>query len=184
MYRAVGWKAQQEGIAPDDGPRVSELAVRARLDVEGGRVLIDDVDVTSAIRTPEIDRAAAVVARQPGVRRALVAKQQAMAAGGCVVMEGRDIGTVVFPDADVKIFLDATPEERARRRASDPAHTGRPSSVAAVAMALEARDQSDRTRTNSPLVAAADAVRVDTTGVPAEQVVDRVLAVIRGRVEP
>jgi cytidylate kinase len=95
------------------------------------------------------------------------------------VMEGRDIGTTVFPNADVKIYLDADPEERARRRAADPAHRGQPSSVATVATAMQARDQSDRTRTASPLMVAADAIHIDTTHLSIEQVVDQVLGIVR-----
>ena len=101
-----------------------------------------------------------------------------MGAGGGIVMEGRDIGTVVFPDADVKLYLDAAPEERARRRAVDPAHSGLPAAVSEVATALTARDELDRTRAASPLYAAADAVVVDTTGKSIEAVVDEVLAVV------
>ena len=127
---------------------------------------IDGVDVTREIRTPEIDRAAAAVARLPPVRSVLVARQRAMGAGGGIVMEGRDIGTVVFPDADVKIYLDAAAEERARRRANDPAHSGGPATVADVKTLLTERDRSDTTRAVSPLYAAADAIVVDTTGRP------------------
>jgi cytidylate kinase len=115
------------------------------------------------------------------VRRTLVARQRAYGAGGGVVMEGRDIGTVVFPDADVKIYLDASPEERARRRAADPAHatgtTGR--QLSDVATALAERDRNDSTRATSPLTIAADAIVVDTTGVPIDQVIDRVLALVQ-----
>jgi cytidylate kinase len=102
--------------------------------------------------------------------------------GGGIVMEGRDIGTVVFPRADVKLYLDASPEERARRRATDPAHSGGPSAVAEVATALTARDEIDRTRTASPLYAAPDAVVVDTTGKSVQQVVIEVMGLIQGKV--
>jgi cytidylate kinase len=110
-----------------------------------------------------------------------VAQQREIGAGGGIVMEGRDIGTVVFPSADVKIYLDASPEERARRRAGDPAHVGGSTVVAEVATALTARDELDRTRKASPLHAAEDATLVDTTGKPIEQVVAEVMGVIRGR---
>ncbi len=103
---------------------MSALAEAAALDQHDGRILIDQHDVTREIRTPEIDKAAAVVAKLPRLREVLVARQRALGAGGGVVMEGRDIGTVVFPHADLKIYLDASAEERARRRASDTAHTG------------------------------------------------------------
>ena len=181
MYRAVGWKALRDGVPLDDEAAVAALAERARIDVTSTQVTIDGVDVTRAIRTPEIDRAAAAVARLPRVRSVLVERQRQMGAGGGIVMEGRDIGTVVFPDADVKLYLDASPEERARRRASDPAHTGVPAAVADVATLLTQRDELDRTRTASPLYAAADAVVVDTTGKSVDEVVQEVLVVMRRR---
>jgi cytidylate kinase len=180
MYRAVGWKAQQSAISLDDEAAVAALAARSHLSVTPAAVVIDGVDITRAIRTPEIDRAAAAVAKLPRVRAVLVEQQRHMGNGGGIVMEGRDIGTVVFPHADVKVYLDATPEERARRRAADPAHTG-PGGIADVATALIARDQSDRTRAASPLYAAPDAVVVDTTGKSVDEVVDEVLAIVKKR---
>ena len=179
MYRAVGWKANYDGVPLDDEAQVSALARRADLMVEGGVVSIDGHDVTKAIRTPDVDKIASAVARLPKVREILVARQREMGAQGGVVMEGRDIGTVVFPDADVKIYLDASEEERARRRANDVAHTGNTVGQAAVAEAIKARDTSDRTRTVSPLTLAPDAVLIDTTGMPIPVVVDRVMALIR-----
>ncbi|HVC20296.1 MAG TPA: (d)CMP kinase [Vicinamibacterales bacterium] len=180
MYRAVAWKAVAAGLPLDDEAAVARLAGASRLDVEPGRIAIDGRDVSREIRTPEIDRAAAVVARLPRVRELLVAAQRRLGAGGGVVMEGRDIGTVVFPQADVKIYLDASPEERARRRASDHAHAGsRRLGVTEVATALEARDRLDQTRAVSPLMPAPDAVYVDTTGKPVGEVVREVMAVVR-----
>ena len=182
MYRAVAWKATQEGIDLSDEAAVAALGERATFDVEAGRISIDGHDVRAAIRTPEIDKAAASVARHPSVRRVLVARQREFGAGGGVVMEGRDIGTVVFPHADVKIYLDASPEERARRRAADPAHTSsKTSQLSEVATALAERDKSDSTRAVSPLAIAPDATVVDTTGVSVEDVIERVLSVIEGR---
>jgi CMP/dCMP kinase len=181
MYRAVGWKAQHDGIALDDEAAVAALARRADLVVEGGVVTIDGHDVTRAIRTPEIDKVASSVARLPKVRDVLVARQREIGAEGGVVMEGRDIGTVVFPDAHVKVYLDASTEERARRRANDSAHAGGGAGQAAVAEAIQARDTSDRTRAASPLMAAADAVHIDTTDMPIAQVVDRVLDLVKAR---
>jgi cytidylate kinase len=177
MYRAVGWKALQEGVPLDSEAEVAALADRSRIEV-GTSVTIDGHDVTRAIRTPEIDRAATSVARLPKVRAILVERQRAYAGGEGVVMEGRDIGTVVFPRADVKIYLDASPEERARRRANDPAHTNVPATVSEVVTLLTARDEQDRTRQASPLYAAADAVVVDTTGKAVDQVVREVMRVI------
>jgi CMP/dCMP kinase len=175
MYRAVGWKAVRDGLPLDDQDAVAELARRSHIVVESTSVTIDDVDVTRAIRTPAIDRAAAAVARLPSVRAVLVERQRELGAAGGIVMEGRDIGTVVFPNADVKIYLDASPDERARRRATDPAHTGGPAAVSDVATLLTERDQQDRTRTASPLYAAADAIVVDTTGKSVEEVVKDVM---------
>jgi CMP/dCMP kinase len=177
MYRAVGWKAVRDCLALEDERGVADLADRSQIDVSGARVTINGIDVTRAIRTPEIDRAATAVARLPAVRAVLVARQRALGDQGGIVMEGRDIGTVVFPNADVKIYLDASPEERARRRASDPAHAG-PTAMAEVATLITARDENDRTRAASPLYAAADAVIVDTTGRTVDEVVRRVLDVI------
>ena len=179
MYRAVGWKALRDGVPLDDDASVAALAARSVIEVSNTAVTIDAIDVTRAIRTPEIDRAAAAVARLPGVRRVLVARQREMGAGGAIVMEGRDIGTVVYPNADVKVYLDASPEERARRRASDAAHSGVPAAVSEVATLLTQRDEIDRTRTASPLFAAPDAVVVDTTGKNVDEVVGEVLAVVR-----
>jgi cytidylate kinase len=183
MYRAVGWKALHEGIPLDDEAAVASLARRATIDVEGGRSAIDGHDVTRAIRTPDIDKAAAAVARLPRVREVLVSRQRALGSDGGVVMEGRDIGTVVFPNADVKIYLDASAEERARRRANDAAHTGSQTGQAAVAAAIKARDTSDTTRTVSPLTLAADAVHIDTTDMPIEAVVEKVLGLVREKLK-
>ena len=180
MYRAVAWKAAQEGRALDDETAVADVATRAVFVLDNTRVLIDGHDVTEAIRTPEMDVAAAIVARLPQVRAALVARQRGLATRGGVVMEGRDIGTAVFPDAPVKIYLDASPAERAARRSKDPAHVlSQTAGLAEVAHALEARDHLDRTRQASPLTKAPDAVLIDTTGVSVDDVVQRVVQVVR-----
>jgi len=181
MYRAVGWKAIRDGVPLDDDAAVAALAERSPIGVTSAGVTIDDVDVTREIRTPEIDRAAAAVARLPGVRRVLVDRQRQMGAGGEIVMEGRDIGTVVFPNAEVKIYLDASAEERARRRASDPAHSRVPAAVSEVATLLTLRDEQDRTRTASPLLVARDAVVVDTTGKSVDEVVREVMGVVNAK---
>jgi cytidylate kinase len=178
MYRAVGWKATNDGVPLDDEGRLATIARQADLIVEGGVVKIDGHDVTSAIRTPEMDKAASAVARLPQVRAALVARQRKLGEAGGVVMEGRDIGTVVFPEADLKIYLDASAEERARRRANDAAHSGAQAGQAAVAEAIAARDKADTTRTASPLTLAADAVLIDTTDLPIDEVVKRALALV------
>jgi len=178
MYRAVAWKALRQAVTLDDEASIAAIAESAPVDITGTHVTIDGTDVTREIRTPEIDRAAAGVARLPRVRAVLVEQQRQMGIGGGIVMEGRDIGTVVFPHADVKLYLDASPEERARRRANDPAHSGVPAEVSDVATLLTQRDELDRTRTASPLYAAEDALVVDTTGKNIDLVVKEVLAVV------
>ena len=179
MYRAVAWKAAQEGLSLDDDAIVSDLARPAQYQQRDGTITIDDHDVTRAIRTPEMDKAAASVARLPHVREVLVGQQRAMGADGAVVMEGRDIGTVVFPNADLKLYIDATAEERARRRAADPAHSGGQSSLANVQSDLVARDRSDSTRKIAPLKIAKDAIYIDTTTMPIDDVVEQVLVLVR-----
>jgi cytidylate kinase len=181
MYRAVAWKSVAGNVPLEDESAVAHVAEQSAISVNAAAVTIDGVDVTLAIRTPDIDRVASLVARLPRVRSILVARQRAMGTDGRIVMEGRDIGTVVFPDADVKIYLDASAEERARRRALDPAHSGGPSAVSDVATLLTERDRLDSTRQTSPLYAAPDAVRVDTTGKSIEQVVDEVMGVVERR---
>lgn len=182
MYRAVGWKAVRDGVPLDHEAEVAQLARTSTIAITDTAVTIDGDDVTRAIRTPDIDRAAASVARLPRVREVLVARQRELRSTGVgIVMEGRDIGTVVFPDADVKVYLDASPDERARRRASDPAHSNVPSKVADVATLLTERDRIDSTRTVSPLYAAADAIVIDTTAKSVDEVVQAVLAIVRAR---
>jgi cytidylate kinase len=178
MYRAVGWKALRDGVALDDEDRLAILAGASRIEITAAQVVLDDQDITRAIRTPAIDRAAASVARLPRVRAVLVERQRQLGAGGAIVMEGRDIGTVVFPSADVKVYLDASPEERARRRAIDPAHSGGPTAIADVATLLTQRDELDRTRQASPLYAASDAIVVDTTGKDIDAVVHEVMQAV------
>jgi CMP/dCMP kinase len=179
MYRAVGWKALRDGVPLDSEEALAALARQSTMEIGGGGVTIDGADVTREIRMPEIDRAATAVARLPAVRAILVERQRTMGRSGGVVMEGRDIGTVVFPRADVKIYLDASEEERARRRAHDPAHTGVPPTVSEVATLLTERDRQDRTRATSPLYAAPDATVIDTTGKEVSEVVKEVLFIVR-----
>ena len=181
MYRAVGWKAIQDGVSFDDEAALVNLAEGSEIEISPTAVTIDGAEVTRAIRTPEIDRAAAAVARIERVRAVLVARQRQLGVDGAIVMEGRDIGTVVFPHAEVKLYLDASPEERARRRANDAAHSGGSTAIAEVALALTKRDELDRTRAVSPLHLAADAVFVDTTGKTIDAVVDEVMTVIHGQ---
>lgn len=181
MYRAVAWKARHESVDLADGAAVAAVAARAVFDLTE-RVTIDGHDVTTEIRTPAIDEAATLVARNPDVRAVLVERQRRFGADGGVVMEGRDIGSVVFPEADVKVYLDASPEERARRRSTDPSHAaGRVASVNGIAEALKARDQNDSTRATSPLRLAPGAVYIDTTALGVDEVVTRVLDLVDTR---
>jgi cytidylate kinase len=182
MYRAVAWLANFAGVDLQDDEAVAGLASTAALDVNGS-VVINGHDVTQAIRTPDIDRSAAIVARHPKVRAVLVQRQRAYGEAGGIVMEGRDIGSVVFPQADVKVYLDASPEERARRRAHDSSRPAIPetTTLSVVAQELAARDTSDSTRPVSPLTRVNDAVYIDTTGVPIEDVVKSVLAVVQSK---
>ncbi len=183
MYRAVAWKSIRDGAALNDEEAVVSVAEKSHIEVGATRITIDGHDVTRQIRTPEIDQAAALVARLPKVRAILVARQHDLGEGGGIVMEGRDIGTVVFPNAEVKVYLDASAEERARRRASDPAHLGGPTVVSEVATLLTERDRLDSTRASSPLSRARDAVVIDTTGKSIREVVGEITGVIHERLK-
>lgn len=172
MYRAVAWLALQEGVDLADEGSLGQLARRCTIEFghEPGdplprRVLVDGVDVTDAIRTAQIDKAVSPVSAAPSVREAMVAQQQRIGASGDYVVEGRDIGTCVFPDAAVKVFLTASDEERAHRRVRQNVDRGVGSiDYAEVLADLVRRDQADSTRATSPLRAAEDAVRLDSTG--------------------
>jgi CMP/dCMP kinase len=178
MYRAVALWALRQNVTFTDMHRMEQLARAASIELEPGvsRVLLNGVDVSEDIRTPEIAAKASVAAAIPGVRRALVEKQRAMAAAASVVMEGRDIGSVVFPGADVKIFLDADPAERVRRRLAEM--EGTPDLIAEQ---LKERDERDRGRAESPLVQAPDAVYIDSTGLSPEEVEEAILKVVRAK---
>lgn len=184
MYRAVALLAARRGVDLSDAARLEELARAARIEFSPGsaRVLLDGEDVSEAIRRPEISPAASKVSVFPGVRRALVEKQRQIGASANVVMEGRDIGSVVFPDAEVKIYLDADPGVRAARRVRELAEKGETLDRAAVEREIRERDRRDSTRADSPLVRAADAVYVDTTGLDLDQVEQAILKVVRERI--
>lgn len=185
MYRAVALKALREQCSLADPNALALAADQAqiRLDTRDGstRVWLDGEEVTREIRTPEVTEAASLVSAQPRVRQALVRQQRACGAAGGVVMEGRDIGTVVFPDADLKVFLDASPTERARRRVADLAAQGVSTTAEAVASQMAERDTRDSHRAASPLVRAPDAELLETDGITAEQVVERILELCRAR---
>jgi cytidylate kinase len=179
MYRAVALWALREHIDPADAHRLEQLALAAEIELlPERRVALNGEDVTDSIRTPEVSGAASKVAALRGVRAALVARQRRIAERSNVVMEGRDIGTVVFPDAKVKIFLDADPMERVRRR------SGEQSSVPQEELAaqLAARDERDRGRAESPLVQAPDATYLDSTGLTEDEVEEAILRIVRARI--
>jgi len=182
-YRAAALKVLQSGVPPDDEQRVAKLIAQTdiRITTEGSqsRVLVDGQDVTEKIRTPEVTLAAARVSRLPEVRAKLVAVQRTCAVGRGVVMEGRDIGTVVFPNAALKVFLKADPEERARRRLRQDRKEGRSATLEQTAYEIGRRDQLDAERKISPLVAAPDAVQIDSTNLLADQVVEQILELVR-----
>ena len=178
MYRAVALWATQTATPFSDVYKLEQLALSANIELlPHSRVLLNGEDVTEAIRAPEISGLASQVAAIGGVRSALVAKQRLIAENASVVMEGRDIGSVVFPDARVKIFLDADPAERVRRRAGEL--PGEQAEM--LAAQLTERDQRDRNRSESPLLQAPDATYLDSTGMTPEQVQEAILKLVRAR---
>jgi cytidylate kinase len=177
MFRAVALWAMRAGVDLDDLHKLEQLAREARIEFEGdSKVLLNGEDVTAAIRDPEISKAASKVSIAPGVRRALREEQRRIGSLHSVVMEGRDIGTVVFPDADVKIYLDADPGIRAGRRAQE---TG--AAVNEIAREMVERDRRDRTRSEAPLTQAPDAEYIDTTELSPDEVEEAILRVVRAR---
>ncbi len=168
MYRCVALAALRRGVEP------AAVASAVRIEL-GERIRLDGADVTTAIRTPEVSEAASQAAASPAVRAAMVVEQRRLLATGDWVAEGRDIGTVVAPDAALKVFLTADPAERARRRAAELG-----ADPAAVLAEQTIRDERDRSRAHSPLAVAADAVELDTTALTVEQVVERVVALAIG----
>ena len=174
MYRAVGVIAHRRGVALDDDEALARLVGNLRFEPrDGGGLAVDGTDVSAEIRRAEAGELASRVSTRPVVRERLVALQRALGAEGGVVMEGRDIGTVVFPNAEVKLYLTADPAERARRRAVELRGRGESVDEAALAREIAARDERDSARSHSPLRPAADARRLDTTGLTLEQVVAR-----------
>jgi CMP/dCMP kinase len=171
MYRCVALAALDRGADPDDAAAMGEVARSLAIELDGERVALAGQDVSERIREPRVSEAASRVSVHAPVREAMVARQRELVATGRYVAEGRDIGTVVSPEAPLKVFLTASAEERARRRA---AQTGE--DMAAVLAAQRERDERDETREHSALRAAADAVEVDTTGLDLDQVLDRIVA--------
>ncbi len=180
MYRALALKAIETGAPLDDSEAMSALARGSRIELqpreEGNRVLLDGADVTERIRRQDVTDAASRVSVHPPVREWMVERQREMGMGGGVVMEGRDIGTRVFPDAEVKIFLDAAPEVRGSRRfLQHPPHAVTEASVLAE---LRARDERDRARASSPLAPAPDAILIDSTELTLDQVLQRATEIV------
>lgn len=189
MYRAVTWHFLERNCAPDqlvEDREVAEGVMRAVLDAmdlrlsSGNRVFVDGRDVTSHLRSREVEARVSAVSALPFVRRAMSALQRRVATHGPVVAEGRDMGSVVFPKARWKVFLDAQPAERARRRQEDFERRGRQVSAREVLEEIEVRDRLDSTRKDAPLMQAADAIYLDSTGKATEAVVDAILALVRG----
>jgi cytidylate kinase len=182
MYRAFALKALENEIAPDDAAALERLAAETSIGLEptpsGNRVLLDGNDVTARVRGAAVTQAASQVSVHPAIRRWMVELQRKLGENGGVVMEGRDIGTVVFPDADIKIFLDASPEARGERRYEQ---SGKTAPAEAILREIRERDQRDRNRAQSPLRPAPDAVVIDSTDLTLEQVVDKVHEIITAR---
>jgi cytidylate kinase len=189
MYRAVTWAALDRGVAIDDEEAITRLAEELEIRVlrptlDDGRqytVLADGRDITWDIRSPEVNQGVSPVSAYLGVRRALTARQRAIGADGGVVMVGRDIGTVVLPKAEIKVYLDASLHERARRRHLEDLRRGKASDMAEVIRDLRRRDRIDSTRAAAPLRPADDAIILDSTNLTADQVVERIVALVAPR---
>ena len=185
MYRALALKALRRGLSLDATDQLVALARETRIDLRAQdgtqRVFLDGEDVTAAIRTPEVSQVASKVAVVPGVRKVLVAEQRRAGEQGGVVMEGRDIGSVVFPDAGLKIFLTASPEVRAERRWREHQQKGEAIDLSRTLEEIRERDQRDRERSTSPLVRAPDAVVVDSTAMEPEEVARLVVMLAKGQ---
>jgi CMP/dCMP kinase len=187
MYRALGWKALRSGIDLNDHARLGQLALATDIRIvaspTGPRVVVDGEDATPALRSPTMDEAASLVSTCPAVRERMVALQRGMAQEGGVVMDGRDIGTVVFPDAELKFFLDADLHVRADRRLHDLERAGTATEPGAIREEVARRDARDRARAVAPLRPAPDAIRIDSTALDAEAVVGLMLAEVAKRGE-
>jgi CMP/dCMP kinase len=181
LYRAIALAVLRSGVDPADEDGVAAVAERADVDLDGTCVRLDGDDVSERIRASDVTRVVSTVAAYPRVRAALLDRQRALAATSDVVMEGRDIGTAVLPDADVKVYLTASVDERARRRALEQGLPQDETTLASVAESLSRRDVADATRDASPLARADGALEVDTTGLTLEEVVERICAIVGKR---
>jgi cytidylate kinase len=180
MYRALTWLALELGIDLEDEKALEELALGANIELAAEAVMVADRDVTGDIRGEEVERGVSLVAKVAGVRRALVAKQQQLAQGGQVVMAGRDIGTVVLPHAELKLYLAASAEERAHRRYLELVQRGEEAHYEQVLAELKRRDKIDSERALAPLQPAPDAKIIDTDGLNIEQVLAEIMGIIGG----
>lgn len=187
MYRALAYKAAQQALDFNDPEALSRVAEGLNLTMRGEpdqlQIVVDGEDVTEAIRSPEISQLSSVASAVPGVRRAMVALQRALGAKGGVVLEGRDIGTQVFPNADLKVFLTANPEVRARRRWIEEHSAGHPLTLEQLAEEIRARDLRDQTRADSPLRRADDAVVIDTSTLGLEEAVEQIVQLVGKKVQ-
>ena len=182
MYRVVALSALRRGISLDEPLKLEQLAAASEIELTpASRVLLNGEDVTEAIREPAISQAASKVSAVPGVRQAMVVLQRRMGETHSVVMEGRDIGSVVFPQAQVKVFLDADPAERSARRLAELRQKGFEADPAEVEREMHERDQRDRTRAEAPLLQAPDAIYLDSTGRTPDQVEEALLRIVRER---
>lgn len=185
MYRAVGWKAKREGLDPADERAMTELCKRTDVSIKlengGLRVYVDGTDVSGEIRTPEMGMMASAVSKSPAVRARLLTLQRELGANGGVVMDGRDIGTVVFPVADVKFYLDASPEERGRRRYLELKAEGQDVNLAGITEEIVMRDKQDSSRSHAPLKKADDAVFIDSSGMSIAKVLENMVVEVMKR---
>jgi len=185
MYRAFAWKALREKIELEDASRLGDLARSATIEFqdygERERILIDGIDVSDEIATPEITEASSVVSACAEVRRALVALQRQMARDGGVVAEGRDTGTVVFPDADLKIYLDASSDSRSSRRHDEDVSRGIPTTLEETRSNILERDKRDSTRNTSPLVRARDAIYLDSSALSISEMIEQAMKLVNSR---
>ena len=185
VYRAVAQQALDEKVPLDDAARVAEIALRSAIRLEGDpdhlRVFLDGREITREIRTPETSRASSIIATIPEVREAVVLKLREMSRSAGVVMDGRDIGTKVFPDAQLKLFLDAAPDVRARRRWEEDRGRGRDVTLDEIRRELQSRDRRDSQRLATPLIQAADAILIDTSEMNLDRVIERVLEIVESR---
>jgi CMP/dCMP kinase len=182
MYRAVALWGWRQGVDSGDMHRMEQLASAAEIDLAPGRIQLNGEDVTEEIRRPEVSTGASKIAVIPGVRRAMVAKQRAIGERSSVVMEGRDIGTIVFPDAAVKVYLDAQISERVHRRLDEMRAKGQHIEVEELTAQMKERDLRDSTRADAPLAQAPDAVYLDSTNLTIDQVEQAILKIVSARV--